>query len=96
MRECWKDLIAVFIFLGINFFVFYIRILAITPLQILLTNVLFTMATIMTILISLTFLHNLLQRDLDIKYWQKWKIKHAEELVNDPLPEGFGERKQEI
>lgn len=96
MREFWKDLIALFIFLGVNFFVFYIRTLARTPYQILITNVLFTMATIMSILISVTFLHNLFKRDLEMKYWHKWKIKHAEELVNDPLPEGFGERKEEI
>ncbi len=94
MREPWKDLLGFFIFLGLNFLVFFIRTLAITSYQILITNVLFTMSTIMSFLIFVTFLHNLFKRDLELKYWEKWKIKHAEELVNDPLPEGFGERKQ--
>lgn len=96
MREPWKDLIGFFIFLGLNFLVFFIRTLSITPYQILITNVLFTMATIMSILIFVTFLNNLLKRDLDLKYWEKWKRNHAQELINDPLPEGFGERKKKL
>ncbi|MFX0021029.1 MAG: hypothetical protein ACFE9S_01790 [Candidatus Hermodarchaeota archaeon] len=96
MREPWKDLVGFFIFLGLNILIFFIRTLAITPYQILITNVLFTMATIMSILIFVTFLNNLFKRDLEMKYWEKWKIKNAKDLVNDPLPEGFGERKQDI
>ena len=59
MREPWKDLIAFFVFLGLNFLVFFIRTIAITPYQILITNVLFNMATIMSFLIFVTFLNNL-------------------------------------
>ena len=92
MREPWKDLIAFFVFLGLNFLVFFIRTIAITPYQILITNVLFNMATIMSFLIFVTFLNNLFRRDLEKKYWEKWKKKHTQELVEDPLPEGFSER----